>query len=88
MALEERNRLSHHFYRQHNFRKNSNKGREIMLKDLDSIHETLMEAYKAIMLLSGIDLDALVKEQQERNRDRESTDTGTEDESPVFHLPI
>lgn len=58
-ALKERNRLSHHFYRQHNFRRNSEEGRAIMLKDLESIHETLLSAYKAVMLLSGTDLDAL-----------------------------
>ena len=56
-ALRERNRLSHSFYREHNFRRNSEEGRVIMLKDLESIHTTLLEAYKAVMLLSGVDLD-------------------------------
>jgi hypothetical protein len=59
-ALEERNRLSHHFYRQHNFRRNSEEGRSLMLDDLESIHTTLIKALKALSLLSGIDLDALV----------------------------
>jgi len=57
-ALDERNRLSHSFYRQHNFRRNSEQGRALMLKDLESIHSTLLNAYKAIMLLTGTDLDA------------------------------
>jgi len=57
-ALEERNRLLHSFYRQHNFRRNSDEGRALMLKDLESIHDALLDAYKAIMLLSGVDLDA------------------------------
>jgi hypothetical protein len=56
-ALSERNRLSHAFYRQHNFRRNSDEGRALMINDLESIHDTLLEAYKAVMLLSGIDLD-------------------------------
>lgn len=56
-ALKERNRLAHSFYRQHNFRRNSEEGRRIMLKDLEQIHEVLLEAYKAVMHLSGIDLD-------------------------------
>ena len=30
-----------------------------MLDDLESIHETLLVAYKAVMLLSGVDLDQL-----------------------------
>jgi hypothetical protein len=58
-ALEERNRLFHSFYRQHNFRRNSDEGRRRMLDDLESIHKTQLEAYKAVMLLSGVDLDKL-----------------------------
>ena len=56
-ALAERNRLSHSFYRQHNLRRNSYEGRVLMLKDLESIHETLLNAYKAVLLLTGVDLD-------------------------------
>ncbi len=58
-ALKERNRLSHSFYREHNFRRNSEEGRAAMLEDLESIHETILEAYKAVMRLSGIDLEAV-----------------------------
>ena len=60
-ALEERNRLSHSFYRQHNFRRSSNEGRALMMKDLESIHNTLLDAYKAVTQLSGVDLDAPVE---------------------------
>jgi hypothetical protein len=56
-ALDERNRLFHSFYRQHNFRRNSDEGRQRMLDDLESIHKKLLDAYKAVMLLSGVDLD-------------------------------
>jgi len=62
-ALAERNRLSHSFYRHHNFRRNSDEGRALMLNDLESIHDTLLEAYKAVMLLSGIDLDTIIIDQ-------------------------
>lgn len=58
-ALDERNRLAHSFYRHHNFRRNSEEGRKLMLADLESIHNTLIEAYKAVLLLSGFDLDTL-----------------------------
>ena len=71
-ALEERNRLLHSFYRQHNFRRNTDEGRALMLKDLESIHDTLLDAYKAVMLLSGIDLDAI----------------GSEHKAPTRHLPM
>lgn len=57
LALTERNRLSHSFYRQHNFRRNSDEGRRLMMEDLESIHDVLLEAYKAVILLSGVDLE-------------------------------
>jgi len=57
-ALTERNRLSHSFYREHNFRRNSDEGRALMMKDLEQIHDALLDAYKAVMRISsGIDLD-------------------------------
>ena len=58
-ALERRNRLSHSFYRRHNFRRNSDEGRGMMLKDLGCIQESIIKAYKGVMLLSGIDLDSI-----------------------------
>jgi hypothetical protein len=60
-ALRERNRLFHSFYRQHNFRRNSEEGRAVMWNDLETIHDTLLRAYKAVMLIDGVDLDAFVE---------------------------
>ena len=59
-ALVSRNRLAHSFYLKHNFRRNSDDGREVMLRDLEAIHEDLLDAYKAVLLLSGVDLERLV----------------------------
>lgn len=56
-ALTERNRLFHSFYREHNFRRNSDAGRALMLRDLESMHNTVLDAYKAVMALAGVDLD-------------------------------
>ena len=61
-ALGERNRLIHSFYRQHNNRRNTEEGCTIMLEDLESIHETILDAYKAVMRLSGFDIDAMTIE--------------------------
>lgn len=61
-ALTVRNRLAHSFYLRHNLRRNSDAGRTIMIQDLESMHDKLLEAYKAVMLLSGVDLDKLVAE--------------------------
>lgn len=60
-AREARNRLSHSFFREHNFRRNSDEGRALMLEDLESIHNALLNAYKAVMLLSGVDLDTAIE---------------------------
>lgn len=79
-ALNERNRLSHTFYRQHNLRRNSADGRDIILRDLGQIHDVLLDAYKAVMLLTGTDLDAMV-----------AASRGTQSQSldmPTHHLPI
>ena len=58
-ALAERNRLSHSFFRHHNFRRNSAEGRAVMLADLESIHNTLLEAYKVALAISGYDLESV-----------------------------
>lgn len=59
-AFKARNRLVHSFYRQHSFRENSEDGRAKMLEDLTNIHSDLLAAYKAIMRLSGVDLDKVI----------------------------
>jgi hypothetical protein len=59
-ALSERNRLNHSFYRKHNLRRNSEEGRTLMLRDLNKIHDCLLEAYKAVLLLSGVDITNMV----------------------------
>lgn len=74
-ALNVRNRLAHSFYMRHNFRRNSSAGCEIMIQDLEAMHEKLLEAYKAVMLLSGVDLDKLVVEHGDSPQ-------------PSGHLPI
>ena len=74
-ALASRNRLAHSFYLQHNFRRNSHNGRDVMLRDLEVIHKNLLEAYKAVLLLSGIDLEKLILEHDDN-------------ELSIGHLPI
>ena len=62
-ALKTRNRLAHSFCLQHNLRRNSDQGCAVMLGDLNSMHDQLLDAYKAVMLLQGIDLEALATEE-------------------------
>ena len=74
-ALVARNRLTHSFYLRHNVRRNSDDGRDVMLSNLDALHRSLLRAYKALLLLSGIDLDQLVIEEGDAAQ-------------PAEHLPI
>jgi len=66
-ALNERNRLSHSFYREHNFRRNSNEGCEIMIKDLKKMYTTILEAYKISLILSGHDIGFLDSDLPEKH---------------------
>jgi hypothetical protein len=62
-ARDQRNRLSHSFYREHNFRRNTDEGRQVMLQDLEVIHSELLNAYRAVMSLNGVDLDVMSEDQ-------------------------
>ncbi|MFX0138715.1 MAG: hypothetical protein ACFFDN_34055 [Candidatus Hodarchaeota archaeon] len=62
-ALCERNRLIHSFFQDHNLAINSNEGRDRMIQDLEIIHETLLEAYKVVLAISGIDIEKLINDQ-------------------------
>ena len=84
-ALEERNRLSHHFYRQHNLHRNTDAGRALMLDDLEAIHSTMMKALKALHLLDGIDLDAITEEVTKASSNGEIAPL---DQNQIFHRRI
>ena len=59
-ALADRNYLFHSYYRKHNFRKNSDEGCAIMLADLETRHQTILEAWIMVLRLQGFDLDKLM----------------------------
>lgn len=82
-ALEERNRLAHSFYLEHNVRNQSDAGRAIMLVDLETMHGTILKAWKAVNLVLGTDIDAVV-----RRAEDERCDNGQSHDTPVQHLPI
>ena len=71
-ALKERNRLTHHFFREHNLRRFSHEGRQAMLEDLEGVHSCIFDAYRAVLMLSGFELDSLPLEMP----------------MPTTHLPI
>jgi hypothetical protein len=65
IALSERNRLNHSFYLEHNLRKLSEEGRQVMIADLKVIHERIHKAYQTARSFTHIEIsaDALEKAQ-------------------------
>ncbi len=45
-ALDARNRLNHGFYERHNFRIQTDEGRDEMMADLEALHDELFEAWR------------------------------------------
>ena len=56
-----------------------------MMNDLESMHEVLLAAWKAVNLIQGIDLDAVVKQMDEAEK---SNGGPGEVDSPIRHLKI
>ncbi|WP_123427357.1 hypothetical protein [Lelliottia amnigena] len=59
LALTARNYLAHEFYRKHNFGRDTPQGRQKMLDDLKKVHNTIFEAYRKVLLISGIEIPPL-----------------------------
>lgn len=45
-AIRARNRLNHGFFERHNFKIQTNEGRDAMIADLEAIHEELFQAWQ------------------------------------------
>ncbi|EFB5458735.1 hypothetical protein FNW83_22845 [Escherichia coli] len=58
-ALKARNYLAHDFFRAHNFAKDTPAGRQKMLDDLQKTHNIIFEAYRKVLLISGIKIPPL-----------------------------
>lgn len=59
LALKARNYLAHEFYRTHNYGRYTPQGRQKMLDDLKKIHNTIFEAYRKVLLISGNEIPPL-----------------------------
>ena len=56
-ALKARNRLSHGFFEQHNFRIQTDRGRDIMIADLEILHDELFQAWQSAAAISHAVVD-------------------------------
>lgn len=60
-ALKARNRLCHGFYEKHNFKIQTDEGRDLMIADLEEIHDVLFRAWRVASDLSDVVIDILKK---------------------------
>ncbi len=58
-ALEARNRLNHGFYEKHNFKIQTEEGRDAMLADLGSLHDVLFDAWQVASAMSSLAMQTL-----------------------------
>ncbi|MGB3537882.1 MAG: hypothetical protein WBA42_06955 [Mesorhizobium sp.] len=53
-ALRARNRLNHGFYEQHNFKIQTDAGRDVMIADLEALHEELFQAWRTASAMTAL----------------------------------
>lgn len=61
-ALEARNHLNHSFYERHNFKIQTEEGRDAMLADLVRLHEVLFDAWQMASAMTGLATQALLND--------------------------
>lgn len=61
-ALDARNRLIHGFYERHNFRIQSDEGRDQMMADLEVLHEELFQAWRIASAMSSLVSELILRD--------------------------
>ena len=67
-ALAARNRLNHGFYERHNFRIQTDDGRDVMMADLDALHDELFAAWRLAGAMTSLASEVIVRERERGNR--------------------
>lgn len=60
-GLKARNRLNHGFYERHNFKIQTNEGRDVMIADLEELHEELFQVWRTASDLTTIMAELVTK---------------------------
>lgn len=68
-ALKARNRLMHGFYEHHNFRIQTDEGRDRMIADLEELHTELFQAWRIAQAMMTIATDHVKKHALEKLKD-------------------
>ncbi|MDD9732815.1 hypothetical protein PVW46_23195 [Mameliella sp. AT18] len=53
-ALKARNRLNHGFYERHNFKIQTDEGRDAMMVDLEALHQELFQAWRIASAMTSL----------------------------------
>ncbi|MBN9568202.1 MAG: hypothetical protein J0H79_11420 [Alphaproteobacteria bacterium] len=61
-ALRARNRLNHGFYERHNFKIQTDEGRDAMVADLEAIHEELFQAWQIASAMTSLVSDHILRD--------------------------
>ncbi len=65
-ALNARNRLNHGFFEEHNFRIQTDDGRDLMVEDLETLHAELFEAWQVVSSITKVVMEVLLQQQGHR----------------------
>lgn len=60
-ALKARNRLNHGFYERHNFKIQTDEGRDVMIADLEELHEELIQVWRMASGLTAVMAELVTK---------------------------
>jgi cytochrome c556 len=60
-ALKARNRLNHGFYEKHNFKIQTDEGRDLMIADLEKLHEELFQVWRMASSLTAAMAELVAK---------------------------
>ncbi|HEY7414921.1 MAG TPA: hypothetical protein VH593_07000 [Ktedonobacteraceae bacterium] len=64
-ALKARNRLIHGFYERHDFKIQTDEGRDIMIADLEKLHEELFQAWQVASTITALTERAMLEHIEE-----------------------
>ena len=67
-ALAARNRLNHGFYERHNFKIQTDEGRDAMMADLEALHDELFTAWQLAGAITSLASEVLMREHERGNQ--------------------
>lgn len=63
-ALVARNRLNHGFYERHNFKIQTDEGRDVMMADLEALHDELFTAWQLAGAMTSLASEVIMRERE------------------------